>query len=108
MEAGPADGVDPIDIWEDARVAGKPGEYYLLYFGKDKPSDWMFELPKPGLQAGMAMHVDILDTWNMTITPVPDLFKMVPSGKYRFRAENDAKIKLPGLQYMALRIMRVN
>jgi hypothetical protein len=37
LEEGPRQGLEPIDKWQDARTAGKKGEYYLVYFGKEQP-----------------------------------------------------------------------
>ncbi len=38
LEAAPPDGLEPIDKWQDPHVAGKAGEYYLIYFGKERPT----------------------------------------------------------------------
>ena len=70
MEAGPAGGIDPIDKWQYPQIGGKAGEYYLIYFGKEQPTNWVFELPKPKLSDGLKFKVEILDTWNLTVTPV--------------------------------------
>jgi hypothetical protein len=35
LDAGPAEGINPIDKWQDLRTAGAAGEYYLVYFGAD-------------------------------------------------------------------------
>jgi hypothetical protein len=107
LEAGPADGIDPIPGSQDNRVAGKPGEYYLLYLGRDNPVDWALALPATGLPVGTQMHVDVIDTWDMTITPVPDVFKVAAFNKDTVQAENKAKVTLPGKPYIALRITRV-
>ncbi len=59
---------------------GKPGEYYLVYFGAESPRTWKFQLPRrkrddpSELAGGMRFHVDVLDTWNMTITPIDEPF----------------------------------
>ena len=34
LAESPAEGIDPIDKWQDSNMGGQPGEYYLLYFGK--------------------------------------------------------------------------
>jgi hypothetical protein len=107
MESGPRAGVDPIDKWQDVNTAGQPGEYYLVYFGKQRPAEWLFELPRAGLEAGMSFHVEILDTWNMTTTPVDGTFKIIKDATYRYHAQGLPKIKLPGKPYLALRITRV-
>ena len=63
---------------------------------------------KRALDAGMHFHVDILDTWNMTITPVDRDFVTAPTKGSNFPATGDGKIDLPGKKYIALRIVRTN
>lgn len=107
LEEGPRQGLEPIDKWQDEKTVGKAGEYYLVYFGKEKPTEWSFELPKHELTDGMTFRVDVLDTWDMTVTPVKGDFKikLVPDA-YRMAGEGPNPIKLPGKPYMALRIRR--
>jgi hypothetical protein len=104
LATAPADGIDPIENSTDNRVGGKPGEYYLLYFGKEQPAEWLFELPSAKLSPGTPMHVDVIDTWDMTITPVDQVFKVVAYNDTSVRAENQATVKLAGKAMMALRI----
>jgi hypothetical protein len=115
LATAPADGIDPIDKWQVPNVAGKAGEYYLVYFGAKSPIHWKFHLPRQKrdnpkeLAGGMRFHVDILDTWNMTITPV--------NGAYKIRQPADADyivtdtagsvIQLPDKPWLALRITRL-
>lgn len=107
LEESPPEGIDPIDKWQDVRTAGQPGHYYLVYFGREAPGEWLFELPRAGLSAGMNFRVELIDTWNMTITPVNGVFKIITDTTYRYHAEGLPKIKLPGKPWMALRIRRV-
>jgi len=107
LEESPSSGIDPIDKWYDVRTAGKPGEYYLIYFGREQPGEWLFELPKAGLVEGMTFRVEIIDTWNMTITAVPGEFRIVADGRYRYHAAGRPTVKLPGRPYIALRIIRL-
>jgi len=104
LETAPAEGIDPIDKWQDERTAGKAGEYYLIYFGKEQPTEWAFELPKAGLKEGMKFRVEVLDTWEMTVTPVEGVFTIKATGSYRYRGEGPGVVKLPGKPYVALRI----
>jgi hypothetical protein len=104
----PPEGIEPIDRFFQSNLGGKAGEYYLLYFGHEQPKQWIFELPKDGLSDGETFKVDILDTWNMTITPVDHPFKIVRYSPYDFHVEGDAVIPLPGKPYIALRIRRVH
>jgi hypothetical protein len=107
LETSPPEGIDPIDKWDDPTVAGKPGEYYLIYFGRSEPAEWRFELPKDGLVSGTTFRVELLDTWNMTVAPVNGTFEIVNDTKYRSHARGNPVVKLPGKPYLALRIRRV-
>ena len=107
LEQGPSEGLEPIDKWQDVRTAGKKGEYYLIYFGKESPDEWAFALPATGLTGPVKFQVEVLDTWEMTVTPVQGIFEARPKNRYVYTCEEGAKIKLPGKPYMALRIRRV-
>jgi hypothetical protein len=46
--------------------------------------EWQFNLPKKNAPAaGTAFKVEIIDTWNMTITPAADTFKLAEPNDYR-------------------------
>jgi hypothetical protein len=107
LEESPAEGIDPIDKWQDPRIGGQPAEYYLIYFGKEQPAAWTFELPKAKLQEGMKFTVEILDTWNMQTTPVEGLFTVRKKNDEFFGDTEGRSLTLPGRAYMALRIRRV-
>jgi hypothetical protein len=107
LDTAPREGLEPIDKWQDLQTAGKAGEYYLIYFGKQSPAEFIFELPRDRLVAGMEFKAEIIDTWNMTVTPVEETFKIVTDSTYRYRAEGLKTVKLPGKPYIALRIRRV-
>ena len=104
LEDGPADGLEPIDKWQDERTAGKKGEYYLVYFGKEKPTEWAVDLPRAGIENPLTLTAEILDTWNMTVTPVAGNFTLKPKDRYRLVADPPARIKLPGSPYIAIRL----
>ncbi|MGA2061114.1 MAG: DUF5605 domain-containing protein [Thermoguttaceae bacterium] len=104
LESAPPEGLEPIDKWEDPRIAGKAGEYYLIYFGKERPAQWIFKLPRSKIADGARFRVEILDTWNMTITPVDGVFKTTAVNRYVVQAEENRSVNLPGTPYMALRI----
>ncbi|MBN2514060.1 MAG: DUF5060 domain-containing protein [Sedimentisphaerales bacterium] len=104
---GPAGGLEPIDKWQDYPFAGKRGEYYLGYFGRNPLSAWPFELHKAELADGMRFTVDIIDTWNMTITPAEGVFEIRKHDNYLFADKNGRSVSLPGTPYTALRIRRV-
>jgi hypothetical protein len=106
LEEGPPDGLEPIDKWQDARTAGKKGEYYLVYFGREKPTEWTVALPAAGLTAPVRLRVEVLDTWEMTVTPLATTFELQPADRYVWTSPKDPKIPLPGKPYLALRIRR--
>ena len=107
LEESPFEGIEPIDKWHDTCIGGKAGEYYLVYFGKEKPTSWPFELPRQGLEEGMRFTVEILDTWNMTISPLEEEFVVHRKDEYRFTDLQGRAVPLPGRSGMALRIRRV-
>jgi Domain of unknown function (DUF5060)/Protein of unknown function (DUF4038)/Domain of unknown function (DUF5605) len=104
LEDGPKDGIEPIDKWQDERTAGKRFDYYLVYFGKEKPIEWTVDLPRAGLDGPLTLKAEVLDTWNVTVTPVKGTFTLKPQGRYRMVADPPASIKLPGTPYMAIRL----
>jgi hypothetical protein len=91
LEEGPAGGHEPIDGFCDARFpcAGRAGEYYLSYFGIHQPRQQSFTLP-----GDQDFQAEVIDTWEMTITPLPGAF----AGR--------AVIELPARPYMAVRLRR--
>jgi hypothetical protein len=108
----PAEGIEPIDKWQHPEYGGQPGEYYLVYLGKETPTNWDFEIPKPPLGKlqsadGMKFTADVLDTWNMTVTPVDGVFTLKKKDGYFFADKDGRSIALPGRPYMAIRIKRV-
>jgi hypothetical protein len=112
IDDAPAEGIEPIDKWQHADIGGKPGEYYLIYFGKQTPTNWSFEIPKPPLgklqsSDDLKFTAEVLDTWNMTVTPVEGVFALKKKDNYFFADANGRSIPLPGKPYMAIRIKRV-
>jgi len=107
LSESPAEGLEPIDKWQDHPFAGKHAQYYLGYFGTKKPESWPFVLFKTGLKDGMKFRAEIVDTWNMTVTPVDGVFEIRKRDDYTFADKQGRGIKLPGRPYMALRIIRI-
>jgi hypothetical protein len=104
MEQGPGP-LKLADPWKDNQTAQTDSTYYLVYFGKQEQKEWRFSIPKKnGPRAGSKFKVDIIDTWNMTITPVNDVFETAAPNEYRIYDIHDKKIDLPGNPYLALRI----
>ena len=107
LRDAPPEGIEPIDPYYETHVAGKPGEYYLIYFGREKPTEWTFDLPRFELRDGMQFKVDVIDTWNMNVEPLESLFTIAKHSDYIFRAQSAAPVRLPGRPYMAVRVRRV-
>lgn len=67
-------GLNPIDKWDDPEYgAGWAPKQYLIYLGSSAPAAWRIRIPigyadetKP--QEDDRYAVDLIDTWNMTIT----------------------------------------
>lgn len=91
IEEGPQLGQTSVDFQWDAASGGVDGEYYLVYFGASRPAYRMLDLP-----AGTRFAIDLIDTWEMTITLL--------DGEY----EGQCRVDLPAKPYQALRIKRVN
>jgi hypothetical protein len=110
LRDAPAEGIDPIDRTHP-EFGGRPGKYYLVYLGKQTPTNWDFQIPKPAagqpqLADGAKFTVEILDTWNMTTTPVPGEFTLKQKDDTTYQDANGRSITLPGKPYLALRIKR--
>lgn len=101
-----APALGPIDKWQDERTAGKPGAYYLVYFGKQRPKSWVVEVPSRGLKGPLRLKAEVLDTWGMTKAAVAGTFELEAKGRYRYRAKGAASVALPGKPYMAVRLRR--
>ena len=85
LEEGTADGLDPVTTIR-LNVSGHEGGYYLIYYGLHQPAEQTFELPEG------TYRIDIIDTWEMTITPLDGTF----GGRFT--------IQLPGKPDIAVRI----
>jgi hypothetical protein len=107
VEAAPKEGLKPLDQYYLTNVAGKYGAYYLIYFGKDKMKEWDFVLPDDELKDGMRFRVEVIDTWNMKISPIAEPFEVKKLSNYQFIEKNNRKVKLPNKPYLALRIQLI-
>lgn len=107
MEAGPTPGLDPIDRTWDQHLGGKAGTYYLRYFGEAAPTEWAVDLPKDELTGGERFRVDVLDTWNMTVSPLEGAFVMAKKDAYYLHDPARPTVALPGRPWMAVRVVRL-
>lgn len=104
LEDSPGTGINPIDKWQDSRIGGKPGEYYLIYFGEETPTEWAPKLHKNGLTDGMEFSIEVLDTWGMTITPLEHSLVTKRLDNYFYGDAEGRTIPLPGKPYIAVRL----
>lgn len=89
-EEGPKVGWDPINWQWDQWGAGKGNEVFVLFYGTRTPAIQYYNLPD-----GHTYRAEIIDTWEMTITPVPGTFK------------GRATINLPGKEDIAVRLLKL-
>jgi hypothetical protein len=82
----PGPGIEPLTGEWDAPAGGCEGRWILHYYGINRPRWRWIHLPK-GVDA---FEVEVLDTWNMTRTPLPGIHR------------DSLKVDLPGQQYMAI------
>ena len=107
MEDGPIPGIEPLQPWWNYHIGGKQNEYFLKYFGSETPTQWELVLPGRGDPALQTYRADIIDSWNMTITPVQGVFKMARKNAYDVYDPNRPVVTLPGKPWMAVRLRRV-
>ncbi len=88
LEEIPGGWIDPLGRQSNTNLpsGGQPNKFYLTYLGIRQPGEATFYLPDEG-----DYHADILDTWNMTVTPVEGL------------RHGHCTIQLPGQPYLAVR-----
>jgi hypothetical protein len=104
--------LEPSDISRDMKTTSGGTGHYIVYFGKELNEYWTFNLPqkngsygKPA--AGKKYKAAIIDTWEMTITPLPQVFELSQLNDYRFYDKDMKKIRLPLKPYMAIRITEI-
>jgi hypothetical protein len=92
LEDSPAAGLDLVDSlhlpWSEFPSVGLQHHYYLTYFGPNQPAQVKVNLPE-----GEQYRGEVIDTWNMTVTPLEEAIV------------DGAMVQLPGKPYQAL-IMR--
>lgn len=97
--------------WDPYMASGGKG-VYLRYFSTEAPQEWQFEMPvrngKWGrFEGGEKFKVEIIDTWNMTVTPCDEVFTAKLKNRYRIVDEQGRSVKLPGKPYQMLRITMI-
>ena len=92
MTEAPPDGVYPLhNLWNKETQLIKDREWYLYYYCNSQQAKATVTLPKD-----RSFRLEVIDAWNMTVTPV--------SGEFSGRAE----IPLPGRPYVAVRATVIN
>jgi hypothetical protein len=54
----------------------------------------------------MKFTAEVLDTWNLTVTPVPGEFTLKPKDEAVYADAQGRAIPLPGRPFLAIRIKR--
>lgn len=85
--ASPGGFLEPLPGAWNVPTAGIRHEYEISYFGFNQPTYRRLVMP-----AGRRYHVDITDTWNMSIDTLPEPVE----GRFR--------LDLPGRQFIAVRL----
>ncbi|MBK8024987.1 MAG: DUF5060 domain-containing protein [Chloroflexi bacterium] len=100
VDEAPQGGLEPLPdagVWH--RVSGaQNGDYRLIYLGEHQPKSWWWGLPE-----GTDYAVDLIDTWNMTITPgqLRPTHRLNATEKYNVPPY---EVVLPGKPYLAIRL----
>jgi hypothetical protein len=112
LEQDVVNGLDPIGAvtdWPWSRVSGaRDGDLRYIYFGEHQPVVWSPGLPMDGSN----YDVDLIDTWNMTITPAKKVEAPITHptrhGAVVRGGKPDAAfgIEMPGKPYLALRVRK--
>ena len=87
LDGSPPEGLNNLSTYYLG--AGQEGRYYLFYFDVNQPAEYEFDLAK-----GVDYRADLIDPWEMAITPVAGTF----SGKF--------SLKLPGKPFQAVRFQK--
>jgi hypothetical protein len=112
LEQDVKNGLEPLGKIGDfpwTRVSGAgDGDFRLIYFGEHQPVVW-----SPGLPMDSDDYaVDIIDTWNMTVTPARKVKAPVTHptrhGAIVRGGKPDAAfgVEMPGKPYLALRVRK--
>ncbi|MDA3614388.1 DUF5060 domain-containing protein [Polluticaenibacter yanchengensis] len=96
------------DVWRDHQTAQVDSSEYIIYFGKKMTNQWYFNIPKKNGPLGTAKYkAEIIDTWEMTITPVNEVFEVRSESDYRLIDINNKSIRLPDKPYLAIRLKKI-
>jgi hypothetical protein len=91
IDASPTGRLDPLASDWDFPWGGVPDRYIVIYFGGARPRYRTVRLPE-----GMRAKIEVVDTWNMTITELPG------------HHEGELRVDLPAKPYIAIRARSVD
>lgn len=100
------------DVSRDHKTSTNGKGTYIVYFGKEMPDVWHFNLPAknagfPKLTGDKKFKVYMIDTWDMTVTPINAVFETAAEKDYRLYDKESGQIRLPAKPYMALKIQLI-
>jgi len=110
---------NPLQLADESRdfyTSTAGNGYYIVYFGEEMQDAWLFNLPVRNASSaygykrptpGTRYKVEIIDTWDMTIKPYPEIFEVTKAIDYRVYDKDFKKVRLPLKPYIALRITEV-
>lgn len=102
------------DVSRDEITSTAGDGYYIIYFGERVQDEWLISLPAknaeyPKAKEGQRFTVEIIDTWNMTVTPWEGgTIELGALNDYRLYDKQLRKIRLPKQPYMMLRLKRID
>lgn len=86
----PGGRIEPLTSSYDDIRGGVDGQYVLIYFGASRPRFRDVTLPE-----GMSAHIDVIDTWDMTVDTLPGVH------------DGTVRVDLPAKPYIAIRLRAV-
>ena len=114
IEEDVTEGLTPLGgnaQWPWSRVSGaSDGRVTYIYLGEHQPDQWTSGLPRDDGD----YQVDVIDTWNMTVTPAEIIPALVPhpvrhGGVVRGgKPEAAFGVTLPGRPYLCIRVREGN
>ncbi|NLU40720.1 MAG: DUF5605 domain-containing protein, partial [Firmicutes bacterium] len=86
FEEAPESGLWPVESSRELMLADRDKTYILVYFGMEQSVQKRIALPE-----GTTYKLEIIDTWNMTVTPIDGEFSGMTT------------VQLPGRPHTAVR-----
>jgi hypothetical protein len=68
---------------------------------------WLRASFSQGPAAGGKYKAELIETWNMTVTPLKEIFETAEPEGYRVFDKKRTKIRLPDQPYMAIRLKKI-